>query len=379
MDTSYREKQAGAGGFTVAILAPDRKGMLRVFGIPAVRRLVLICRQLGFEKIHIIGEADAFRPILSDIVSPEGFHSADGPGLMKEILEVIGFPDQKILLLKANCVVDRSILARFVKMRGGNGRLLIEARNHESGLPCVLDTEGKDEKRAEDMLMRAMAAQTEKDDGFLARHISRPASRFVSRKLALTPVTPNQITLVGGAIGLIGALLFSCTGYLPRLIGSLLFLFCVIMDGVDGEIARLKLQETSYGRHLDIITDNIVHVAVFFGIALGLYRGYGNPVYLLLLWLLLGGFALCGIAVHQCISKRGPDELHRSAKAIRIMALLSNRDFAYVLVVFAVIGRLQWFFAGAAVGTYLFATALWAVNYMEGAAARRSSGDHPGS
>lgn len=150
-----------------------------------------------------------------------------------------------------------------------------------------------------------------------------------------------------------------------QIFGSLLFLFCIIVDGVDGEIARLKMQESPFGHQLDVIADNIVHSAIFVGLALGLYRVSGDPLYLHLLGILLGGFALCGIAVYQCILKRSSNELEQSGLALRIMALMSNRDFAYILVVLALIGRLHWFLIGAAGGTYLFAAVLWLINFHE--------------
>jgi phosphatidylglycerophosphate synthase len=213
--------------------------------------------------------------------------------------------------------------------------------------------------------MKALASQTAGTDGFLARHLNRRVSRPISRRLVLTPITPNQITLGGASIGMIGAFLLSWTGYWPHLIGALLFLFCIIVDGVDGEIARLKLQETPLGHLLDVITDNIVHIAIFVGIALGLYRDSGDPEYWRILGLLLGGFGLCGVAVYQCILKRSPDELRQSVKTIRIMVMLSNRDFAYVVVALALVQRLDWFLIGAAAGTYLFAAALWIISFYE--------------
>jgi hypothetical protein len=47
------------------------------------------------------------------------------------------------------------------------------------------------------------------------------------------------------------------------------------------------------------------------------------------------------------------------------MALMSNRDFAYILVVLALVGRLHWFLIGAAFGTYLFAATLWLITFYE--------------
>jgi phosphatidylglycerophosphate synthase len=233
------------------------------------------------------------------------------------------------------------------------------------GLPYVLDGGEEQARIAEDKLMKALALQTAGSDGFLARHLSRRVSRFISRRLVLTRVTPNQITLAGASMGMIGAFLLSWAGYWPKIIGSLLFLFCIIVDGVDGEIARLKLQATPFGHLLDVITDNIVHIAIFVGVALGLYRDSGDSGYLHILWILIGGFGLCGVAVYQCILRRGREALRQSAKTIKIMALMSNRDFAYIVVALALVQRLQWFLVGAAVGTYLFAATLWITTFYE--------------
>ena len=108
------------------------------------------------------------------------------------------------------------------------------------------------------------------------------------------------------------------------------------MDGADGEVARLKLQESSFGQALDYTVDNVVHVAVFAGIAVGLYRETGHGRYLLALLILLAGFGLCALTVNRYILKRTPDELEASPRVIRLMAtLLTNRDFAYLVLVFS--------------------------------------------
>ena len=388
------------------ILAPDDRGLQTVFGIPAARRLALINLQLGLREIHVIGQVEVYQPILSDLIPPEMFHPAGDPISLVRVLEGLGLPDQQgVLVSKSNYIIDRASLSRLIDAgtspkfccymdpKGNNDTerlylttppylvsILLHLWSSSSnrplpgnghpvpgvdGLPYVLDGGKEEEKIAEVKLMEAQASQTRGDDGFLARHLNRRVSRFISRGLVFTPVTPNQITLTGASIGMAGAFLLSLAGYWPKLIGSLLFLFCIIVDGVDGEIARLKLQATSFGHYLDIITDNIVHIAIFAGITLGLYRDSANSEYFWILCFLIGGFGLCAIAVYHCILKRSPEELRQSPQTIRIMALLSNRDFAYIVVALALVQRLQWFLLGAAVGTYLFATTLWIMNFRE--------------
>jgi len=391
-------------GEMAIILARDDKGLVTVFGIPAARRLVLLALQLGLKEIHIIGQVKSLRPVLSDLLPLERFHPVDNAASLGQVVERLALPaQQRVLVLKANHVIDRSSLTRLIEAGDHSGLYFMETKesgteriyltsspdlvsilqhlwfssSHLSlpdkaqsvrgaeGLPYILNGGEERAKIAEDALIKASASQTKEEDGFLARHVNRRISRFFSRSLAHTTATPNQITMVGVIIGMTGAVLFSRPGYWCHLIGSLLFLFCTIVDGVDGEVARLKLQETIFGHYLDVITDNIVHVAIFAGIALGLYHDSGDPVYFRILWVSVGGFGLCGIAVYQCISRRSREELRRSVYTIKIMAMLSSRDFAYIVVALALAQRLQWFLIGAAIGTYLFAVTLWMISYYE--------------
>jgi len=390
---------------TALILAPDEKGQTSIFGVPAVRRLALLCRQSGFEPLLIARRIDLFRLLLSDLLPADAFHHMDDPGRLEGLVAGLAISEKsRLLVLTADLVLDRRSLALFLENSRIPGSHLLTAeegsceaavfvggpadmapllgqlwRNEGhlelpphirrtegvAGLPVRLGDTSESAKIAENRLIAALSSQTEADDGFFSRHFDRRVSRFISRRLAHTPVSPNQITLAGVAIGLTGAFLLSLGGYWSQLAGALLFLFCIIADGVDGEVARLKLRETAFGHYLDVVTDNVVHVAVFAGIAFGLYHDAGDAAYLHALWWMLGGFGLCVVAVYRCILRRTPEELDRSPRLVRLLAMLSNRDFAYLVAALAIVHRLDWFLLGAAVGTYLFAATLWLLGLYE--------------
>jgi phosphatidylglycerophosphate synthase len=176
--------------------------------------------------------------------------------------------------------------------------------------------------------------------------------------MAHTPITPNQVTILNTLLGLFAAYLLSLGSYWQQLAGSLLFVFCVIADGIDGEIARLKLMESELGHMLDITTDNIVHVAIFLGLGIGLSRLTGSRLYTDLFWLLMGGFLLNIVIVYFRIMKKTAEELRESPRAVRLVSLMTNRDFAYLVLALALVGQLQLFMVGAAFGSYAFAFAL---------------------
>lgn len=390
---------------TALIIASDDNGVQPVFTVPNVRRLVLLATRLGFNNIHVIGRIDPVIPIVSDLLPAGSFHSAEKLSQLNDIVQQIQLDGQaRVLVLKADVVIDRLSLAEFLKTDQSLpiARMKLSSNGDPDGIyltypnnlvqivealwsPAVADAQSflrdvndfcshdglprfvgqgeNDARRCEEKLIGVLAAHTAQTDGFMARHFDRRISQFFSKRLVQTNIKPNQVTLIGVSIGLTAAFLLSLSSYWAHLLGALLFVFCVIVDGVDGEVARLKLMESRFGHYLDITTDNLVHVAVFVGIAFGLYHGTGNRLYIWALWFLLGGFVICSLAVYQCIKRVDPEAFKQSPRLVRLMKMLSNRDFAYLILLLALIDHLEWFLLGAAAGTYLFAGGLWYLTY----------------
>jgi O-antigen/teichoic acid export membrane protein len=108
-----------------------------------------------------------------------------------------------------------------------------------------------------------------------------------------------------------------------------------------------------------VVTDNIVHVAVFVGIFLGCYRASGNQLYVYVTPLALGGFAACLVAIYVAMQVGGQQAEEWWGKVDRA----TGRDFAYLLVLLALTNHLGFFAWGIAFGTYLFALILAYLTY----------------
>ena len=222
-------------------------------------------------------------------------------------------------------------------------------------LPFALNGRPEDRDEAELRLAKSIREESAHKDAPMARWVDRKISWRISYWLAThTRVTPNMVTVANTMFGLACAWMFSVPNYWIRLFAAIFFLISITIDGVDGELARLKMVESDFGGKLDVLTDNIVHAAVFIGLLIGCYRVEHSHAYLYLIPLLLGGFAMCAYATWRAFKVRGDQAAVWLDKVDR----WSGRDFAYLLVALALLNRLQFFAWGAAFGSYVFALAL---------------------
>ena len=118
--------------------------------------------------------------------------------------------------------------------------------------------------RAEGALLQRL--QGKPTDGPVSRYLNRPLSLRLSRYLARTSVTPNQISFFSFILSLVAAWLFAREGYLPLAAGAVLAQIASIIDGCDGEVARLKFLESEYGGWFDAVLDRYADAMLLFGL-----------------------------------------------------------------------------------------------------------------
>ncbi len=133
-----------------------------------------------------------------------------------------------------------------------------------TGLPW-LDVDTPEALReAERRLMRDQGRKTR--DGPVSRHLNRPISRWLSRTLVRTTVTPNQISLASWLLSCIAAGLMALGGYPALAAGGVLAQLASVVDGCDGEIARLKHSQSAFGGWFDAVLDRYADAVLLFGL-----------------------------------------------------------------------------------------------------------------
>jgi len=136
---------------------------------------------------------------------------------------------------------------------------------------------------------RALMLSLYKDqDGVISRHLNRKISTFISRRLARTSVRPNHVTAVVFLVGVCSGPLAYLGTYLGFAAGAFCYWFSAVLDGCDGELARLKYLGSPLGAWLDTVVDDLVCFSYVVGMYLALARGADHPGWL---WLGAGGVA----------------------------------------------------------------------------------------
>ena len=132
-------------------------------------------------------------------------------------------------------------------------------------------TDPADSDGAERTLRRSIYKDT---DAKVAR-FNRRASLPISIALIRTPLTANQLSVVLVALGFYSGWLFSIGNYAAGVLAAVLSLVSSVLDGCDGEIARLKYQESSLGCWIETFGDYSYYLAIFIGLMVGCVRQTG--------------------------------------------------------------------------------------------------------
>ena len=113
-------------------------------------------------------------------------------------------------------------------------------------------------------------------DETLTLYILRPIAFVFVKLFYPTSITPNQVSFMTIIVGIISAYLFSQGTVTCFVIAGSLYFFCMVLDCVDGMIARLKNSGTAVGRIIDGFADYIVGISVYIGMGIGFDKGLIN-------------------------------------------------------------------------------------------------------
>ena len=257
-------------------------------------------------------------------------------------------------------------------------RMLAERRERALPLPSGHDVSGgramlalriasaADLASAERTIRRSSYKGTDAKVARFNRRLSLP----ISVALMPTPLTANQLSTILVAVGFYSAWLFSTGHYVAGVVGAFLSLASSVLDGCDGEIARLKYQESALGCWIETFGDYSYYIAIFAGLTIGAVRRTGWQGFY---W--VGGIALAGtlisfallIYLRSRITAGQPEKLHAIARARykaeptfwsrliwKISFVATRAAMPYGIFAFALAGLLPGIVVLAAIGANVY-------------------------
>lgn len=111
---------------------------------------------------------------------------------------------------------------------------------------------------------------TKPTDRFLLKWIKEQLSARITPRVAnLGFVRPGAVTMAATGLGILGGVAFAMCmpfGAAVAVVAS------QVLDGVDGQLARLRGQESPWGAFLDSVLDRYSDGAVVIGLSIGVWR-----------------------------------------------------------------------------------------------------------
>ncbi len=188
--------------------------------------------------------------------------------------------------------IEESIAGGDSSLSGGMKALI------EKGKARAFDIEGKfwidiDDENALRKVKRELLRSTlgKISDGPVSRYLNRPVSVRMTRWLLKANITPNQISTFSFILSVTGAIFFFLEGYINLVVGAILAQLASIIDGCDGEIARLKFKASDFGGWYDAVLDRYADAFLLFGLTYHVYSSDRSFIVLLIGFLaIIGSF-----------------------------------------------------------------------------------------
>lgn len=167
----------------------------------------------------------------------------------------------------------------------------------------------------------------------LVRHLSCQLTPWLCR----LGIRANTVTGIWILLELVGNAFFWYGGRTAYLTGALLYVFAYVLDNCDGEVARLRREESRFGDLLGEVGDWLASATLFLALGASTARADGHA-----LWLWLGGLAAFGATLNLVFMVSLKKDLRLHAGDAESTAPLSADEVARITAPASAEGSRWW-------------------------------------
>lgn len=191
--------------------------------------------------------------------------------------------------------------------------------------------------KAERYLMNLLKGKIH--DGPISRLLNRPVSIRCSKILVNFNFTPNQISIFSFLLSLFAAAFFAMGEYRYLAFGGIMAQLASIIDGCDGEVARLKYLSSNYGGWFDAVLDRYADAFLLFGLTWHVYStNLSSLVVVIGFMAMIGSFMVSYTAdKHDNLMKNKIHNGLRIGRDVNVfllfLAAISNQPYLGLMVI----------------------------------------------
>ena len=191
--------------------------------------------------------------------------------------------------------------------------------------------------KAERYLMNLLKGKIH--DGPISRLLNRPVSIRCSKILVNFNFTPNQISIFSFLLSLFAAAFFAMGEYRYLVFGGIMAQLASIIDGCDGEVARLKYLSSNYGGWFDAVLDRYADAFLLFGLTWHVYStNLSSLVVVIGFMAMIGSFMVSYTAdKHDNLMKNKIHNGLRIGRDVNVfllfLAAISNQPYLGLMVI----------------------------------------------
>jgi 1L-myo-inositol 1-phosphate cytidylyltransferase / CDP-L-myo-inositol myo-inositolphosphotransferase len=395
-------------------------GKTLVGGIPQVKRLIITAERAGIKRFtiivegdnsplkeilknekrikssliwHSLGSAIKFEPepslILQSnlIISPTGLSGLmictvsrdeiavlvdeDKDAWVKtkgDAVEDISLSGGKVVgaFVSHGSLLEKSIL-NSMSLKGWTeelvGRGSVKSVRFSDGYWMRLTSDKNSRQEAENLLFSNVRKSS---SGWISKNINTRISIPISRLLIRTPLTPNMISVLIGIIGMLCGFFYAIE---RPILGAVFLELSTILDGCDGEVARIKLMESKRGQWVDTVSDQLTFLSFVVGVPIGFYRIAKSPLaitlgsinLLIFLFFLVWSFYFLARYAHSGSMVAYPKTIDRLVPVgkrtrlhkfiIKLRPMLTRAFFSPVFLLATILGGYPWVLGLSTLGT----------------------------
>jgi choline kinase/phosphatidylglycerophosphate synthase len=207
------------------------------------------------------------------------------------------------------------------------------------------DVDTPDDLRlAKHRLRLSLAKRT---DGPVSRYVNRPQSTRITMALSHARIPPAAFSVFTALVGLWAAWSLSAS---RAVVGGIFVQLASMLDGVDGETARLQWRTSERGALLDDLLDRMVDAVIVAGVALWLWDQPSRPFRTMIILVTAAAWPLIHLAVRKPFQVF---EVPPSAGRRPFLVVVGSRDVRLLIVAGLCVLDRPWIALGAALLAYL--------------------------